>query len=498
MEKKEVYSILFNKIDEFAVPKEGILVNRNSSLDNLNAAISTSEHDFSVSFEWYRFSEKSKNLRVGKSYKKVGFQSKNTNWVFEDFYISNASNHVDFINQKSSHQLTASSRFIYTKGYSKTALYYYRLLVPLSEEFKTHFVIGSLREVTIENDPLKFYFIQRDKKKHFLVIESDLKQPYDIFSKKAFALKIALGYLTGHLAGDRGFYFAYTKKRMETPAQVYHSPFHPSIISIYKPIWSNPYGFIRNDKHADRYYKNKVLRTIKKEELSTLCQRLYDSDEFSSAINLMLESSVASLLFRPGGYAIVLETLADIIKPEKKVKVAPMKPALSKKVRKECLSIGEQHWQSISKQFSITIEKYEKEISADCIKALNQYKDSLTEESLETLKKRIDGINKATNKAQLKRPFDYLNIILSKSDLEILGTRDDFLHGRVPDITKAGKQRPLDRQNRDLYYASVKFYTLLNMLILKWIGYDNYVVNYAKYNETYTKVKLDEDVYKEV
>lgn len=497
MAKKEIYPLLFDKVEEFTAPKEGTLLNKNSSLDNLKAAITPSGKEFSISFEWDRFSEKRKKLQGGQYYKKVGFQSANVKWILEDFYITGASVNLDVKNSKSVHQLKASVGFIYTKGYSKKTNYYYRLVVPLSQKLEPHYIIGRLRETTIENDLLKFY-IKSDNKKYFLVIESELKQPYDLFSDKAFALKNALGYLTGHLAGGKGYFFAYTKKKMEIPAHVYHCPFRDSIISSYTPIWSNPFGYIMNKKLADKYYKNNILRTVNKKEFSILCQRLYDSVELSSAIILILESSVASLLFMPGGYAIVLETLADIIKPDKKQRVAPMKPALSKKVRKECVEISEKYWEMISQEISATIEKYQKEISSDCIDALNKYKNSLTKENLETLKRRIDGINKATNKAQLKRPFDYLNIKLSEGDLEILGTRDDFLHGRVPDITKAGKNRSLDRQNKDLYYASMKFYTLLNMLILKWVGYDNRVVNYAKYNEAYTKIKLNEDVYRQV
>ena len=83
-------------------------------------------------------------------------------------------------------------------------------------------------------------------------------------------------------------------------------------------------------------------------------------------------------------------------------------------------------------------------------------------------------------------------------DLKILEARNDFLHGRVPDITDAGKDRSLDRRRKDLYYTSIRFYTLLNMLILKWVGYDNRVINYPKLNEAFTEIKLKEEPYRQV
>ena len=85
-----------------------------------------------------------------------------------------------------------------------------------------------------------------------------------------------------------------------------------------------------------------------------------------------------------------------------------------------------------------------------------------------------------------------------EKDLDLLNTRNDFLHGRIPDITNAGSNRSIERMDRDLYYASMRFYTLLNILILKWIGFDNYVINYPKIHESYSKIKLKEKPYRKV
>lgn len=83
-------------------------------------------------------------------------------------------------------------------------------------------------------------------------------------------------------------------------------------------------------------------------------------------------------------------------------------------------------------------------------------------------------------------------------DLKILETRNEFLHGRVPDLTNAGAKRSTDRINKDLYYCSMRFYTLLNMIILKWIGYDNKVVNYPKVHEGFIQIHLEEEPFRQV
>ena len=107
-------------------------------------------------------------------------------------------------------------------------------------------------------------------------------------------------------------------------------------------------------------------------------------------------------------------------------------------------------------------------------------------------------MNQQTNKARLRAPFDLLGIKLLDADIAILETRNDFLHGRHPDITKAGPLRSERRINLDLFYASTRFYTLLNMLILKWVGFDNYVVNFPVIQSGATGIKLREEPYRKV
>lgn len=128
----------------------------------------------------------------------------------------------------------------------------------------------------------------------------------------------------------------------------------------------------------------------------------------------------------------------------------------------------------------------------------NYFSSALLPDDLLTLHKRIDNLNRITNKARLKAPFDLLKITLNVEDLKILETRNDFLHGRVPDLTKAGANRSTERTNKDLYYCSMRFYTLLNMLILKWIGYDNRVVNLPKIKEEFTEIRLEEEPFRQV
>ena len=135
---------------------------------------------------------------------------------------------------------------------------------------------------------------------------------------------------------------------------------------------------------------------------------------------------------------------------------------------------------------------------SECSAIITKHCSTIDPSDLKVLLVRIENINQTTNKARLKAPFEKLKIPLLEEDLKILETRNDFLHGRTPDVTLAGDNRTLERRNKDLYYASMRFYTLLNILILKWIGFDNYVLNYPKLHEKYCKIKLKEAPFRKI
>lgn len=245
------------------------------------------------------------------------------------------------------------------------------------------------------------------------------------------------------------------------PIHFYHTPIRNAIYTAYTPVNTNPHAWVHDRNEANRLHDLKFLKPVSFEIFSTLCQKLYDSVDFTSAILLILEASDASLIFRPGGYAIVLDALADIIIGEDKAK-APMNKALSKRVRGRLTTV----------------------INEECV--------HISDENREIL---LGKINQVTNKSRLRLPFDELGLFLNEKDLELIGTRNDFLHGRIPHFTKVGETRSDQRKNKDLYYASVRFYTLLSKLVLAWVGFNNYVLNHTKIQEKFTRILLDEDYY---
>lgn len=470
-EEVKYHRVLLEIIEQFNKPKWGKLISLNEDFNNKKARFKKFKKEFTVEFQYDIFSKKRKNLDLGEYHKGIQIQFGETTYNLERV----------FLGQHAPPKVTGSVDAIHSTGFSKKRKYYYQLIIPLKCQLKFDYHIEqkpfmsdlgyqsrTSTTAIVNGVQIQACCIHKNKKNYFLYIDSPVKQTYEEFAEKAHTVKIGMGYLSGHFAGDQGFFFANTRKTKKNPKFLYFVALRDSIQSGYSPIYSNAYGYLYRDQTSAKKYHS-LLRPVSIDEFSELCNKIHNSVDFASVLMLILESSVASLLFMPGGYAIALETIADLVIGQTKLKLAPIKDKpVSRKIRKEFLDI------------------------------LDRYRTTIMPSDLAVLKKRIDQLNQKTNKARLRAPFELLEITLLDEDLQILETRNDFLHGRVPDIKNEGESRSTDRINKDLYYCSLRLYTLLNMVILKWIGYDNKIVNYPKIHEGYTQIKLNEEPFRQI
>lgn len=462
-----------NKIKTIEKTHSGTISKPKSPLDGINANLKPIKNHFELEFQIDLFSPNRKMIQVGVNYKNVEYKIKSNTLIFSEL----------FINMFGPPRVKGSVSQFHTKGFSKKKNYYYRIIIPTKKELPFHYSIEHTSyssdlgynsalstEVNFEDKKIELYSIHH-KDRTYAVIDVTVKMNYDSFSQIVFAMLVSYGYITGFMPGEKGYYITYGNAKMDVPNHILYRSMRETTNSSYQPLKSNAFAMIREKgKKAEKI--NAMLRPLSIQEFSNLFALTHNSLDFSSVLLLILESSVASLLFMPGGCAMALEALSDMIVGKNKPNLAPIKDkVLSKKVVRECQEI------------------------------IVKYCDSIIDKAdLDLLKERISSnLNKPTNKVLLKAPFDLLDIKLYPEDLILLGTRNDFLHGRIPDMTKAGTNRSLERLNYDLFYCSLRFYTLLNMLILKWIGYDNYVINYPKLQSRYTKIKLpNEQVFRKV
>lgn len=462
--------ILYHKvpiavIKTFQAPLTGVLNFPGKSVDG--SAATFEKYRKSYDIKWPDNHNRTDNFKLGSFNKTIGFKTATFDLVLERIFIRSRGKNI----------ISTTSAFK-TKGFKNSSAFYYRLVIPLIKSYDINNLIQRYSflsdlgysstdgtHATIDGDQLRICAFHEDDK-YYLVIESYIKQNREIFSEKTHAIKNALGYITGYLPADAGFYFAYSTKAMMNPVHFCFEEWRNSIRSMYKPIYGNPFGYIRDDKKAQKLYLKGILREMLFSEFSGLCNKLYQSREFTGVIILILEASVSSLLFMPGGYAIALETMADLIIGDIKVE--------------RSLIPNKQLRNRILKGLKTVIE---------------MESEHLAIENKETLIARISQLPQGTNKSRLKAPFDILGVSLSDADLQVIDARNAFLHGRVPDLDIAAFKNVNTREGKILYYCSLRLYTLLSRLILKWIGFENYTLNQVKIQEDDLGFTIQEDYY---
>ncbi|KAF2509505.1 hypothetical protein EYY60_14105 [Flavobacterium zhairuonense] len=477
--KQNVIPLFYNKeplsfINDFEKIKKGMFIKLNSSLDAIDdVELSCDKKEFRVEFNFNKFYKGEKNFGIGKQIERVKFNYGEKTIVFKSLYIDRFSNE----------NLEGSIKQLYSEGFSRSKKQYFKLVIPYSNSLNMHFQIESIlfsndsgtnsslgTKIKLDNEEI-FILIDKDKfKNSCVIIESTKKQTFDEFNNKTFSIRTALGYVTGYFPGNKGYFFSYSNQKREKFGGFYFSTLREDIKTIMNPINTNAYARLyERPKQAEKYYKSGILKKLEIKSFSILCNKLLNDDNFLATILLIIESTDASLIFRPGGYSIALETLSDIIIGNEKVKIAPI---------------------SSKKDF--------KELRNELIEVLNKHSNKESFEDVNTLKVRIENLNQITNLESLKKPFSILNINLLDEDIKVIKSRNDFLHGRVPDFKNAGENRSIELKDYDLFYASVRLYTLLNVLIFKMIGFDNYVLNYPKIYEKNTKYKVKEACYRKV
>jgi hypothetical protein len=457
-------------IAAFKNPRRVTLLNSKSPLHRLKAVLKYHSGRFSISITAPRSNPFSVN--VGRDFNRITVNTKPKPTILEEIFISSQRTLL----------LSGSIDRVYSKGYQKNRPYYYRLIIPLEKSLDFHYMLeesmyttdlgwrsrtGSQVKFTAEDLTVCVY---KHDDYHFISIDSTKRQTYESFSEKTFAIQCGLAFLTGYFPGNGGFFFAYATAKMKNHHHFYYTTTRQSIRTTYYPIYTNPLGLIhRAPKLARKYYDRKILRPLSIDEFSILCSRLHDSIKFRSLILLVIQSMGASMEQMPGGISIALEMLSNIIPADASSNPAPITNlALKDKVFEELQKVIEDN------------------------------KTALGNDSHKILIKRLPNLNQPPNMDKLRAPFDAMGIELSEQDLIAIDSRNKFLHGQIPDILKLGKTRSNIRKTRDAYYCGVRLYTLINMLILKWVGYDNYVVNHPVIHNNICEVPTKEKPYRAV
>lgn len=305
------------------------------------------------------------------------------------------------------------------------------------------------------------------QEKAYFIFESLDEVYFDNYKQACFSIQQAIGFITKLMVGDEQFIF-------DESHNLYYSNFiRPTIKGFYFPIITNPYSQPDIELEIADDFKDRLTR-ISSENLTNLVDKIHTNSSLSLAILTILEvMSLRSLLLMPSTFAVIIELLSKMIHNDEEGKEKPISDKdLADKIEGELHGV----------------------IDNNC--------DSLNEQSILKLKRRLNEINTPINYKHLKndekltRPFEILGINLTLHDIKIIKHRNDLLHGN---ISLENEDQQTD-ENINLYiaYVSGKLFTLISKLILKSIGYDGYVYNNAKHIEKHINISTEEEYFEKI
>lgn len=396
--------------------------------------------------------------------------------LIDSFFINSTNtkiNHTDFERTnvcslniiKDSNFKTDKSKyqcFISTDTSNLNTFHYQFETVTYQDKETDHFY-DCLR---INLDDLLFDIVQiKNEEKGYYIIDSLQEIEFESFRDYCFSIKQAIGFITTHMPGGEEFVFT------EEQFFYYCNYLRPQIDSMYSPLNWNPYSVLYDKKEIAESYVNKLTR-LKLKEFSTLVSLIYNSQELSASIILLLEaSSIRSFLIIPSVFSVVVESLTKII------------------------SIDE-----TGKEYPIVNKNVADSLKDDLNKIVDSYSDKISDESILKIKRRINEINKPivkehlTNNEKLTLPFEQVKVKLTLNDIKAIEHRNDLLHG---DILLTNKELKSESDiNNYMGYISGKLFTLISALILKYVGYEGYIINHAKFYEDLCEIETSEEYFR--
>ncbi|MCK4578707.1 MAG: hypothetical protein KAU50_07945 [Candidatus Marinimicrobia bacterium] len=341
---------------------------------------------------------------------------------------------------------------------------YWRLLVlaPKSlEHFSRFFKGGSFKtekkeyynnilSINLSGEKFHMYVIDYEGK-DYVVIDSLTKIPFSGFSHNSHSILLGLGFITGVLPGGIGVYVSSREASFNGGLSFSLYSIRAPIGEGYSLIHTNPHSFIREKERANKYYGR--LNPITHDSFSSLCQKITEDERFRNIVGIVIEAYKQSIEVRAICYSVGIETMTNIISKEAGNTINPIKE-----------------------------KKRRKHIIAGLKKHLPALDTKLTKNEIEFAERRIEQIHNPTNIDKLTIPFERYHIRLSADDIETIKKRNILLHGNF--IGTGDSANNGEVSFKATFLVALHLHSLLTRLMLKYIGYQGYVVNYLKVHES--------------
>lgn len=396
--------------------------------------------------------------------------------------IGSCSSYRSFGKDKVVFENTYSINSFKLKNFSQTSNSYFRLVIPINKEpnfftsieeslisilYKTrkHNTKNSIK-IPIGVNNYDLYEFKPNDQTLFLIIDSHQEHSCELFSETCFSILLSFGFITGTFYQGDKFYFEYENSELKSPISFKFDSFRETISSVTHPISSNPYVPAIPEEHRLKLGEIKKITHL---NFSKLCELCFKNIDFRIIILQVIESTKASLITSAFMMAVCIEELSSLI--------------LKKEDIARTLNDDEKRFVNLLNSFF----KQKDLINNSNNELANQIKCDVSFRA-----------KKNSNKEQLIKVFNKLEIPLNKREQEAIENRNKLLHGECPEIKgiKINNQDDIDKAYLYLYPS---LYTLVCAAILKYIGYNDKIYNQCKFYEESTGYFItDEKYYKEL
>lgn len=359
---------------------------------------------------------------------------------------------------------------IHTPSINQEEAYYFRYIIPVDK--KVHFTdfrgwnfeIGNsylgtgLMKIEFPQGEAHFYHANI-KEQSFLIVESRFMCEFKEIDKIAYSVLLGFGFIIGKVYLNEAYAIVATTDDFLNPVGVYYKSLRKSIECQYTIFTTNVYSVLmpiakrmacpdaekRMMNLIEKRKWNFAIEEISEEIFSCLVLNFYKYDAIARSALLLLDSSTLTLELQPAAYCIAYETLCT---------------ELSKLCNLQSHTVIEKStWEKggVRKELLGVIEAKRKQ-------------NVLNDEQAEFLRKKVNNMNMPTNRDKLNMPFLHFGYTLSDLEISAIGDRNRFMHGNL----NADKEEELADK---LFTTSLIMHKLSCILILKFAGFEGYIIN---------------------
>lgn len=347
---------------------------------------------------------------------------------------------------------------------------YYRFIIPNLKNIRFDLNFNRDLIISVDSEMIMYALngiaFKIDSKECFLfyhynklIFQCNEEISYKKFYDMSIIVLSVLGYINGYCPKERGYIFQYDNFSDKFKSFRCNLELGKTFKTSFNIIDGNPYSYRKAYEKNDFNPMDGLeeqLGQINKEIFEKICNNILNNKEFELAFYSLLDITNNTLItpLDNAMFCVVLETLTNMIVKENEDKISWHKDReIKRKHREKLLEASQLFFQEYQ------IEDFE-----------NSY-----------IKNKINDIDKIPNSISLNKPFNILEISLTKAEEAMLKKRNHFLHGRHNYETNEFQQFISE-------YRTLNF--IINALILKYVGFSGIVLNLNKDNEGEERYKV--------